>query len=284
MATFTNQATLTYNGISTLSNIVTGEILEELDIIKYAVSRTYNGQDLVTYVISLRNTGTNDYNGITLTDNLGQYQSGAINVTPLDYQANTVNQFVNGVLVAEPTVTGTNPLTLTGINVPAGGNTTITYSGRPNSFTQLSPTSELTNTVTVSGGGLAAPISAFDSITPELAPNLNITKSANPTVVPENGTLTYTFVINNTGNTAATAADNVVVSDVFNPILDISSVTLNGTPLPATTGYTYDANTGNFSTVAGQITVPPATFTQDPATGAITTTPGQATLVVTGTI
>jgi len=284
MATFTNQATLTYNGISTLSNVVTGEIQEELAILKYAVSRTYNDDNPITYIISIVNSGTNDYTNITLTDNLGEYTAGTATVVPLTYQTDTVNQYINGVLSAIPTVTSTNPLTMTGINVPAGGNTIVAYSATPNEYAPLSTTGEITNTATISGGGLAAPLSSFDSLTPVQEPELSIIKSANPTVVPENGTITYTFTISNTGNTEASTDDNVVVSDLFNPILDISSVTLNGTALPLTTGYLYNETTGQFSTVAGQIVVPAATFTQDPTTGVITTTPGQATLIVTGTI
>lgn len=284
MATFTNQATLTYNGITALSNIVTGEILEELAITKYATKRTYNSNDIVTYLVSIVNTGTTDYTNLTLTDDLGAYTVGTTTVTPLDYIPGTINQLNNGVLVAEPTVTSQNPLTITGVNVPAGGNTTVSYSARPNEFTPLETTSQLTNTVTATGAGLTEPISSFDVIEPENAPDLSITKSANPTTVSENGTITYTFVINNNGNTQASPADNVVVSDLFNPILTISSVTLDGTPLAQTTGYNYDTATGQFSTVAGQITVPPATYTQDPNTGVITTTPGQTTLVVTGTV
>ena len=38
MATFTNQAALTYNGVTTSSNIVTGEILEPLRVTKDAVN------------------------------------------------------------------------------------------------------------------------------------------------------------------------------------------------------------------------------------------------------
>ena len=48
--------------------------------------------------------------------------------------------------------------------------------------------------------------------------------------------------------------------------------------------YTYNETNGSFATVAGQITVPAATFTQDAVTGIITTTPGTATVTVTGTI
>jgi len=48
--------------------------------------------------------------------------------------------------------------------------------------------------------------------------------------------------------------------------------------------YTYDAATGEFATVAGQITVPAATYAQDPATGLWTIQPGVAVLTVTGTV
>ena len=48
--------------------------------------------------------------------------------------------------------------------------------------------------------------------------------------------------------------------------------------------YTYNEATGLFATLAGQITVPAATYTQDPTPGAYSVTPGISTLVVTGTI
>ena len=50
------------------------------------------------------------------------------------------------------------------------------------------------------------------------------------------------------------------------------------------TDYSYDELTGEFATVAGKIIVPAATFTQDPVSGAWTTKPGQALVVVTGNV
>ena len=58
MATFTNQATLSYNGGSTNSNIITGEIVDVLTASKTAVVDTYRTPDNITYVVSLVNTGT----------------------------------------------------------------------------------------------------------------------------------------------------------------------------------------------------------------------------------
>lgn len=87
----------------------------------------------------------------------------------------------------------------------------------------------------------------------------------------------------NFGNTAAVATDDVVVTDVFDPIPDILSVTLDGTVPAEGTGYTYDRATGTFSSAPSVITVPAATFARDES-GTVTVTPGQTTLVVTGTI
>lgn len=97
------------------------------------------------------------------------------------------------------------------------------------------------------------------------------------------GQITYTFVISNTGNTEATATGNVVVTDTFAPILRNIAVTYNGTAWTEGTNYTYNAATGVFTTLAGQITVPAATFTQN-TDGTFTVTPGTATLVITGTV
>jgi len=141
----------------------------------------------------------------------------------------------------------------------------------------------ITNTVTVTGTGLADPITASATVNSIDRPQLTITKALEPIIVPENGSLTYTFVISNSGNTDAVATDNVVVSDLFDPILDITSVTLNGTPLTLGTGYTYNTATGLFETVPGVITVPAATYTQAPD-GSISVTEGTAVLTVTGTI
>lgn len=79
-------------------------------------------------------------------------------------------------------------------------------------------------------------------------------------------------------------ADNVSVSDTFDPVLNPITVTLDGRTLTAGTDYTYDPATGVFNTVPGVITVPVASFEQNPTTGVVDTTPGTTTLVVSGTV
>ena len=80
------------------------------------------------------------------------------------------------------------------------------------------------------------------------------------------------------------ATDNAAITDDFDPILTNLVVTFNGITWTEGVQYNYNEATGLFTTVPGQITVPAATYTQDPVTGAYALTPGIATLVVTGTI
>lgn len=284
MPTFTNQATLYYNNNVTTSNIVTGELLEVLSATKTAVSDNYGANDTVTYVISIVNSGATPYNNLTVTDNLGEYLFNETELVPLTYEEGSILYYVNGVLQASPTVTSTVPLVISGVNVPAGGNALLVYSATVNEFAPLGTSAEIVNAVTVTGSGIAAPIVATETINVANEPSLTITKSLSPTSIVGNGPLTYTFTISNTGNAAAEATDNVIVTDIFDPALEIQSVTLNGEALVLGTDYTYDEATGSFATVAGRITVPAATYTQDEATGIVVVEPGVTVLTVTGTV
>lgn len=283
MATFYNQATLSYSGGTVNSNITSGEIIEVLSATKTAVVDEYSQGAVVTYVINIVNSGAAPFTGLTLTDDLGAYTFGSLTLRPLDYVDGSINYFVNGTPQADPAVTQGPPLVVSGISVPANGTSTIVYSARANSFADPTGDGTIVNTVVISGGGVTD-TTATETIATVDEPNLSITKSVSPATVTDNGQITYTFVIQNTGNTEATAADNVVITDTFDPILTSVSVTYNGSAWASPTNYTYDEATGLLTTVSGQITVPAATFTQDPVTGAFITDPGTAVITVTGTV
>ncbi len=284
MATFTNQAALAYNNIVTNSNTGAGEIVEVLSATKTPISASYAPDDVITYAISIVNTGTAAFTNLTVSDNLGAYTFGSTSVTPLSYEAGTVKYYVNGVLQTAPTVTAGPPLTFTGISVPAGGNALILYSARANSYAPLGTGGTVENTVTITGSGVTAPVTTTGTIDATTAARLSLTKAVSPASVSENQPITFTLTVANSGGSAVTAADNAVISDTFNPPLTITSVTYNGVAWTAPTNYTYNAATGAFATVAGQITVPAATYTQDTTTGVWETAPGIGTLVITGTM
>ena len=284
MATFTNRATLTYNGTVVNSNTVTGEIREVLSATKRALVDTYTVEDTVTYIVSIVNTGSEEYTNLTVTDDLGAYDQGGNTLYPLTYVDGSVSYYFNGILQPTPAVTDAQPLTVTGISVPAGGNALIVYAANVNEFAPLAAGSTVVNTASITGEGLTQPVTATETITAAEGAQLSITKSLSPDVVEEDGQLTYTFVIRNFGNAPIVATDNAVVSDVFNPILDPITVTFNGAVWAEGTNYTYDTATGLFETVPGPITVPAASYAQDSVTGVWTVTPGVSTLVVTGTV
>ena len=284
MAIYSNQATLTYNGNFTNSNIAYGEILDVLAVTKTAVEGSYTPGTLVTYVVNLRNTGAAPLTGLTVTDNLGGYDFNGVTVYPLTYEADSAVLFANGVLQPTPAVTAGPPLIVSGISVPGNGNVVLVYQARANTFANPAVDGNIDNTVTVAGDGLSTAVTAVESVAAESALVLTISKSITPSQVVDNDRVTYTFVIQNSGNQAVVATDNAAITDTFDPILTALSVTFDGVSWTQGIQYNYEETTGVFTTVPGQILVPAATYTQDPITGEYSVTPGIATLVVIGTI
>ncbi len=284
MATFTNQAQLSYGGNVVNSNITTGEIVSTLSMTKTALTRTYRPGERITYVLSVVNSGIAAVDGATLTDDLGAYTFGTGTLVPLTYVAGSARAFLNGVPAADPTVTAGPPLVFSGLSIPAGGNLLLIYEAEANEFAPLGTGAGTVNTATLTAAGITTPVTATETVTPNTAASLAIRKDISPVPVNENGTLTYTFTLLNYGTVATDAADNVTLTDTFNPALTNLVATLNGAALAATTDYTYNEGTGLFATVPGRITIPAATYVQNPTTGAYTLTPGTATLVVSGTI
>ena len=284
MAIFSNQATLSYNGNTVDSNIAYGEILDALAATKTAVEGTYAPGELVTYVVTLRNTGNAALNDLTVSDDLGGYTFNDETVYPLTYETGSAALFVDGVPQAAPAVVPGPPLVFSGISIPAGSDAVLVYQARANAFANPAAGGTIVNTVTVTGNGISTPITASETVTAAVSPLLTISKSISPSLVVDNERVTYTFVIQNSGNEAVVATDDAVITDVFDPILTALNVTFNGAVWTQGVQYNYNQATGLFTTNPGQIVVPAATYTQDPVTGAYTMTPGTATLIVTGTI
>lgn len=281
--TFTNVATLTYNGEQVQSNIAVGVIEGMLSVSKNAVAEEYSEGDVLTYVVSIVNNSDTAVTGLTVSDDLGEYRFCRRTLQPLTYVENSLQYYQNGVLQPDPAVDLTDGLVLSDITVPANGNVMLVYAARVNEFAPLDTDGAITNTVTVEGV-CVTDVTAEETVEVSNAAQLSIIKSITPIPVAENGELTYTFQLLNNGNTAVVASENAVITDTFDPILRDITVTLDGVNLVEGVDYTYDENTGEFRTANGVIAIPAATFTQDETTGEWSRTPGSVTLTVTGTI
>lgn len=202
-------------------------------------------------------------------------------VYPLAYVPNSVRYYVNGVLQTAPTATPEPPLVITVPNVPANGSIMLVYEAEVTAYAPLGTNGSITNTANVTDGNLE--VSASETVSTDDRAVLTISKALCPAVVTGNGQITYTFVIENTGNTEASEAERIVLTDTFDPILKNIAVTFNGTAWTAGTQYTYGETTGVFATLPGQITVPAAQYTQN-ENGTWATTPGTAEVVITGTV
>ena len=282
MPTFQNNATLTFNGRSVLSNTVTGEITDVLTGSKTAPIDVYRQGDRITYVVSLVNAGSTALTNLTVTDDLGSYTFAAGTLTPLTYVDGSVALFVNGTPQAAPTVTVQDgSLVFSGINVPADGNATLVYIVTVNEYAPLEAGSDVVNTATVEESAKITPLTLSATITPDQTADLSIVKSLSPATVTGGEPITYTFEIENGGLTAVGATDEVTLTDEFNPVLSDPTVSYNGTTLTEGTQYTY--TDGTLTILPGVITLPAATASQS-ATGEWVAEPGVGTLTVTGTI
>ena len=285
MATFFNQATLSFGGNVVNSNTTEAELLSGLSITKSAITTTYEAGGNIAYSITVSNMGGAAYTALTVTDDLGAYTTaGGTAAVPLTYNAGSLLYYLNGVLQPSPTVTAVGNLEISGIDLPPQSTATFIYTAVANEFAPISAGSTITNTATTNGGVGVGEISDTATVGVNEGADLTIAKAVCPAVITDNERLTYTLIVQNHGNVPIVATDGVIVSDIFNPILSDITVTLNGAPLAETTGYTYDESTGAFATVDGVITVPAATYTQNPDTGAYSVTPGVTVITVSGTV
>ena len=287
MPTIENFATVSYTsgGITEtkISNIAEISVESAIGFTKTSLGNTYTDDSILTYILTVTNSSGIGIIGSTITDNLGTYVFGATELTPLEYVSPAVllinGQDVSAQLVVDSSVPGS--LTFTLPTIPAGATANIIYNAQVNDYAPLAVDSTITNTSTFESNSECADTSASATVSVANAANISIIKQMCPNPVLCGDTITYTIKIYNYGNTAA---ENVILTDDFNPAPANITVSRDGVLLLGT-DYTYiDGTLTVPSSSASPVTVPPATFTQDPITGLITITPGVVEYTITGTI
>jgi uncharacterized repeat protein (TIGR01451 family) len=283
MAIITNQANLRYTyGTTTTSvrsNLAATELAAPLSAEKRVLDDGYRIGSELTYVISVRNESGSALLNVPVTDDLGAYvpEGGTDPVQPLTVSDSAL-LYLDGAFSEELTpVVSETGAAFTIPSIPSGASALLIYKATVNGFAPVTEGSEITNTasigtepVTVSA---TVPVASFALVT--------IEKEMTPDPVSPGGTLTATFTVENSGNEPAT---DLVLTDAFPIPLSDVAVTVDGAPF---TDFTFEDQLLTLPAAGGgtsALTVPAATFTQDPATGAVTVTPGTLTVVLTGTV
>ena len=284
MAIITNQANLTYTygttTASVLSNIASTELASPLTAEKRALENAYRLNTDLTYIISLNNESESALTNLPVLDNLGSYTpEGATSpVLPLTYTGPAA-LYLNGVFSEELTpAVQEDGVLFTIPEIPAGANALLLYKATVNGFAPLAPGSEIENAATI---GQTDPVTVSATVPVASYADVSITKEMTPDPVTDGAAMTVTFTIEHRGNEAAT---DLLLVDDFPLTLSDASVTVNGAPV---TDFTFE-NQRLTVPAAGStqttLTVPAATFSQDPASGAVTVVPGVLTVVMTGTV
>ncbi len=288
MATIENFATVNYTsgGVAQtrVSNLAEIGLESAVTLSKNTLGQSYGENAVMTHVITVTNTSSATVNDLLITDNLGTVPFNTTEITPLTYTAPAL-LLING-------QDSSNQLTVNSADtdsvvfsfpaLPAGATANIIYETTVNEFAPLGVGSSITSNVTLDSSSDCAEATAAETLAVTEAANVSVLKQMSPNPVVCGDTVTYTIRIFNYGNIAA---ENVQLTDNFDPAPTNITVSRDGTLL-ATTDYTYTDGTLTVPETgsATTITVPAATFTSDPTTGAVSVTPGVVEYVITGTI
>ncbi len=287
MAIIENFATVRYTsgGVTNtaVSNLAEVELEASVTLGKTSLGNTYEDSSLLTYVLTIQNTSGAPLTNLRIEDDLGTFLADTLELTPLTYGGNAI-LLINGQdTTVQLTVDASQPslLVFTIPSLATGATANIVYDARVNNFAPLTLDSSIVNTATLSADTECESATASETVTVENGANVSVFKQMSPNPVVCGDSLSYLIRISNYGNSPA---EDVQITDAFDPAPDNITITRNGIPLVAT-DYTY---------VNGVLTLPPdgrpgdtvpaATFTRNPITGEVTTTPGIVEYIITGTI
>lgn len=273
MSTITNQATIIYSfsgsteSLTGTSNTSSIELNTSsgLTITKTANPTTFSAGSIISYTVTITNSGSNFLTGVRIIDDLGGGNlayvvgSGKLTVGSTSYAVSPI---------------ATNPLTFTLQQLNVGQTMTLTYNSQV-IFNLPSTITAITNSVQGIGYTSTGTVTAFAHSTIQKKNSedaLTVSKLASETEVFPNQVFSYIITLNNNTSTDATVDS---ITDQLPTNFEINSVTLRisggATETLTSSDYTL-SSTNNFvlpSTTGPSITVASGTTTVVTITGYI---------------
>ncbi|MBO5914408.1 MAG: DUF11 domain-containing protein [Clostridia bacterium] len=289
MATIiTNRATVNYSygrsSAVTVSNTASTVLNGTVEISKFALSNAYRAGGDITYIITVTNSGNSALGDITVADDLGSIEFGNGRLKTLDY-IGPAQLYTGGMYVSALTpITTVDGISFNIGNLPIGETATIIYVARANQNASSALGESITNTATARrfcDCPCDFPSSASATVYAEAYGDLRVIKSVCPNPVVCGEQINYIIDLYNYGNTVV---GNVVLSDVFDPLLTDLTVSIDGNVIPASQ-YNYVNGTLTLPNRSGsEITVPAASFTRNEQSGAVNINPGHIQITLSGNI
>jgi uncharacterized repeat protein (TIGR01451 family) len=258
--TLTNTASFTsQNGGSGSSASVTITVnCPSLTLTKTADNSSVNAGEQIGFTVTLKNTGTGDATGVTLTDTLPS--GGGLNWT-LDAAGSTIPTGIScAISNTTPQVLscGTSPATTGTFTLPAGATLKLHVTSPTSSATcAISPVTNTASFGSTNGGSGSKQASVTIN-----CPQLGIVKTADKSTVNAGDQIGFTVTLSNTGSGAATGVtltDNLPTAPGVTWTLDTAgssipagiSCGISGTNPQVLSCGTSPSTTGTFTLAAG---------------------------------
>ena len=262
MAEVTNLASVTYSYTGARSpsdadsNVLVTNVLSQtsLSVTKTPLGDTYIPGDNHSFAIRVENTGTVSVDNVVIQDNLGELTTGDDTITLMNYIPGSGLYSLNGSEFAEVEPTNLDPITIAVPTLAPGDIYVFLYTAETVAGTTAT---EITNTATVSGDSNGTPVSASTTatITEGTYANITVQKFGSDTNIAALEDFSYTLILTNSGNTAAT---DITVTDALPENFSLESVTFTDSA-----GTTTTLDTSDYTLTGTTLTIPSASSALD---------------------
>ncbi len=199
----------------------------------FCLSHSYSPGELLTYIVTLRNTGAFPLCSLEITDNLGAWAPQGVSLNPLSYEG-PLRLYVEGCFVSciSPACISGESAVFSILYLAPGAEAALVYHMRVNEKAPLAAGSVITSTVGISAENLPETITASHTIPVRAFAPLQIEKAVfSPKTGDGAGQYKHVYTLFNPG---LQPAERAVVTDDIGASWDtrVISVFLNGQEIP----------------------------------------------------
>ena len=199
----------------------------------FCLSHSYSPGELLTYIVTLRNTGAFPLCSLEITDNLGAWAPQGVSLNPLSYEG-PLRLYVEGCFVSciSPACISGESAVFSILYLAPGAEAALVYHMRVNEKAPLAAGSVITSTVGISAENLPETITASHTIPVRAFAPLQIEKAVfSPKTGDGAGQYKHVYTLFNPG---LQPAERAVITDDIGASWDtrVISVFLNGQEIP----------------------------------------------------